>query len=264
MYIYIMENIIISGDGIFVREFNENLKIVELVPISEELSYYYRDVVELSDDLTFGGLFAQLEPYLDKFESHFLAETRKWPLQPFFDAIKGDVKEDLNFTEIQFSWTYDYYEYSNRKTGEVEKSLDEYIHVGALGQVDENGVGNYSISFVELNNIKNVPVKIIKDCSISKKYEKSPILEFEKEMNLRDLIGALFHEITFYGSPERTKEQLEILSEKCDIGEESGMIPWENIQLEWLEEELEEALEVENYEWAQRVRIEIEKLKVKE
>lgn len=260
-----MDNIIIKNDGLFIRKFNDNLKIMEVLPISEEISFYYRDLVELAPDLTFGGLFQTLEPYLVKLENHFLAETGKWPLLPFFEAIKGDMTEDLNFTEIQFSWSYDYFEYLDRKTGKTEKSLDHYIHLGALGVVDENGVGNYSLSFVELNNIKNVPVRIIKDCQIFGMDRKTPILEFEKEMNLHDFIGALFNEITFYGSPARAKEQLEVLNERCNIEyNEEDLIPWENIQLEMLNGELEEALGEEDYEWAERIRLEIEKVKFKQ
>lgn len=258
-----MENIIISNDGIFIREFNDNLECWETNKISEELSYYYKDSVKLDPNLTFGGLFAQLEPYLFKLEEHFMSETRKWPLKPFFDAIKGEIKEDLNFTEIQFSWSYDYFEYLDRKTGKTEKSLDNYIHLGALGVVDEHGIGNYSLSFVELNNIKNVPVKIIKECKISGKDRKT-ILEFEREMNLYEFIGALFNEITFYGSPTKAQEQLDILNERCNkVYDESELIPWEDIQLEMLEEELLEALAEEDYEWAERVRLEMEKVKDK-
>jgi len=258
-----MENLIIKKEGIFTHEFNENLKITEVVPLSQPLSYYYRDLVELEPDLTIGDLFQVLEPYLPKLEDHFRSETRGWPLQPFFESIKGEVEEDLKFTEIQFSWTYQYFEYLDRKTGITDKSLENYIHISALGETDENGIENYSLSFIKLNNIKGVSVKIIKKTQICNGYSaKDPILEFEKGMNLFEFLGALFHEITFYGSPERAQEQLKILDERCDqIYGDSELIPWETIQLEMLEEELVEALEIEDYEWAERVRLEIERIK---
>jgi hypothetical protein len=257
-----MENIIISNDGIYTREFNDNLGIWETTKISEELSYYYKDFVELDENLTFGGLFAQLEPYISKLEDHFMGDTRKWSLKPYFDWIKEDITEDLGFIQIQFSWVYQYYEFLDRKTGKTNKSLDEWVHLNALGNHDEHGICDYSISFTELNNLKMVPVKIIKECQISGVDRKSPILEFERDINLRDFIACLLKEITFNGSPERMREQLSVLNERCNESyDESELIPFKTIQLEWLEEELNDALGEEDYEWAERVRLEIEKVK---
>ncbi len=255
-----MENIIITNDGFFVQEYNSNLNILEVLPISEELSYYYSNLVELSPDLTFGGLFKTLEPYIHKLEDHFLADTRKWPLLPYFEAIKSDVKEDLGFMAIQFSWSYDYWEHFDRKAGKIEKYLDNYIHLNGLGEDPEHGIINYSLSFVELNNIKNVPVKIIRECQIYGTDHKTIVLEFEKDIKLRDFIGGLLHEITFYGSPDQMKEKSNILLERSKNFDISESISWESIQLQWLAEELGEALEEEDYEWADRVRKEIEKV----
>jgi hypothetical protein len=257
-----MEGVILTNNGILTNKFNDNLNVMETLPISESLSYYYNDYVNVSDDLTFGGLFSILEPYIDVLEEHFMADTLKWPLKPYFDLIKEDIDEDLKFKEIQFSWNYQYFEYDDRRTGKKEKSLEEYVHLNAIGESDEYGICNYSLSFVSLNNIKDVPVKILKDCKIYGMDRETLLLEFDKEIKLKDLISSLLHEITFYGSPERNKEQLEILTERLDHQyDESELVSWKDMELEFLNDELNEALSEENYEWAERVRLEIEKIK---
>lgn len=255
--------ITIHKDGIYTKEFNENLNIEDFTRIGYDIEYYYKDEIQLEDGLTLGQILNVLEPYISKLEEHFASDTKKWPLQPFFDAIKRDVKEDMMLKEIHLAWCYQYFENPDRKTGTIDKTLDEYIDLYAVGESGEK----YSIEFIELNNIKNVPVKIITDVKLYDGYaNKLPIIEFTKNMTLRDFIGSLLFELTFYGTPENAQKQLEMLneiSEKIKTGDKSELVPFETLQLQWLEDELQTALEEEDYEWAQRVKNDIELLKEK-
>ena len=85
-----------------------------------------------------------------------------------------------------------------------------------------------------------------------------------------ELIACLFNEITFYGSPKTTEETSEELEESvkaidgADRNDETKFIPFSKIKLEWLEKELREALSEENYQWAENVRKEIERIKKEE
>jgi hypothetical protein len=254
-----MDNVIITNDGLFIQEYNEDLEVLETNRIVKDLSFYYKNYVELSPDLTFGGLLNTLEPHINNLEEHFMADTRRWPLKPFFDCMKNDITEDLKFTEVNFSWIYEYYEHLNRRSGIVEKTMDEYIYLTAFG----NDNDRYSISFIELNNLKNIPVKINNRCKVYGTDRKTIILEFDKDIRLNEFISALLSEITLSGSPERMKNQLDFLIKERFNYDESELILWEDIQLEWLDKELETAISEEEHEWAERVRLKIEEVEKK-
>lgn len=53
-------------------------------------------------------------------------------------------------------------------------------------------------------------------------------------------------------------------SRRVDRNDETKFMLFSKIQLEWLEEELQEALSEENYQWAKNVKKEIERVKKEE
>ena len=267
----------LKKDGFYTSEFNENLKKPELVKIENPFWYYYNHQITLDDNITFGDLFSNLEPYLDKLEEHFLAETKGWKMKLWFDEMKKDkTKEDIQFFEIRFSWHFDPFFYLNRKTSQYENSLSKYLSFSAMEKSEEaeSGEERYSTSFSDIQNLRDIPVVFDKNCEITiwnQETKKSDSLfKFEEEITLRDLIACLFNEITFYGDPESTQEQKEKLDESikeidsADRNDETKFIPFSKIKLERLEKELQEALSEENFEWAENVRKEIKRIENEE
>lgn len=273
-----MLNIIhLKKDGFYISEYNENLKKTEMVKIDRPFWYYYNHELVLDEGITFGDIFTRLEPYLDKLEEHFLAETRGCKMKEWFEEIKKEkIKQDVEFFEIRFSWHFDAFIHFNRKTSRYENNLDKYLSFSVMAKSSESKTGEekYSTSFMDIQNLRDVPVVFDKQCEISvrnpetKKEDK--FFEFEKAVTLRELIACLFNEITFYGSPETTEEASEELEESvkaidgADRNDETKFIPFFKIKLEWLEKELQEALSEENYQWAENVRKEIERIKNEE
>lgn len=267
----------LKKDGFYVSEYNENLKKAQLIKIDRPFWYYYNHELILEKGITFGNVFSNLEPYLEKLEEHFLAETRGWKAKEWFAEIKKDkTKEEVKFFEIRFGWHIDAHSYFNRKTSEYENSLEKYLNFSAMAKSTEtkNGEERYGTSFMDIQNLKDVPVVFDKHCEISlwnSKTKKNKVLfEYEKGIALREFIACLFHEITFYGDPKNTKEQSEELkkrieeADEADRNDETKFIPFSKIQLEWLEKELQEALAAENYQWAENVRKEIERVRNEE
>ena len=258
--------ITLNKNGLFTSEYDDNLKINKLTPI-ENLRYHYNDILVLSPGLTYGEVMSVLESHKDILETDFIADTRGWPLQPYFDWIKEEKTEDLDFKHIDFEWINDCHSYMDRKRGVKETNLWTYLSMGAKGN---DGI-NYSLSFTSMNNLKDVPVVLTKECDLSifdsEKGEMVNLLKYTHETKLREFIAALLSEITFYGDPENIKKQKEELVERSDELENltpeelvEATTPWEVVQLGWLEDELKEALTEENYEWAGRVRDEISKV----
>lgn len=272
-----IDTIHLRKDGFYISEYNENLKQTEWISINKPFWYYYNHELVLEQGITFGAIFMQLEPYLDKLEEHFLAETRGWNMKVWFDELKKEkTKETVRFFEIRFNWHIDTFFYFNRKTNQNENSLEKYLSFSAMAKSEkrENGEEKYGISFMDIQNLRDVPVVFNKHCDISiwnkETKQKDVLFEFEEGITLRQFIACLFHEITFHGSPETTREDFKSLketieeTEKLDPNDESHFIPFSKIRLEWLEEELKEALSEENYQWAENVRKEIERVKKEE
>lgn len=132
----------------------------------------------------------------------------------------------------------------------------------------ENGEERCATSFMDIQNLRDVPVMFDTHCEISvwnaETKQHNTLFAFEDGIALRELIACLFHEITFYGSPKHAKERSEELvkrAKETDRNDETKFIPFSKIQLEWLEDELKEALSEENYQWAENVQEEIERIK---
>lgn len=266
-----LNTIQIKKDGFYSSEYNENLKKAELVKIDRPFWYYYNHELILDEGITFGDIFLNLEPYLDRLEEHFLAETRGWAMKEWFEELKKDkTEEDVEFFEIRFNWCIDAHTYFDRKTSEYENSLTKYLSFSAMAKSaeSENGEERYATSFMDIQNLRDVPVVFDKHCEISiwnMETKKHDILfEFEDGITLRELIVCLFNEITFYGNPEHAKEQSEELEKRVKETDETKSISFSEIQLEWLEDELQEALSEEDYHWAENVRKEIKRIKNEE
>lgn len=271
------DTIQLKKDGFYISEYNENLKKTELIKIDKPFWYYYNHELILDEGITYGDIFSNLEPYLDKLEEHFLAETRGWKIKEWFEEIKKDkTKEEVEFFEIRFSWNIDTHTYFDRKTSKYDSSLDKYLGFSAMTKSAEreNGEERYATSFMDIQNLRDVPVVFDKHCEINiwnaETKQHDTLFEFEDGITLRELIACLFHEITFYGNPEHAKEEFEKLEERIkevdetDRNDETKFIPFSKIQLEWLEEELQEALSAEDYKWAENIKKEIKRIKDKE
>jgi len=270
-----MEIITIQNNGLFIKSFNENIKNYESSEVTSDIKYHYNDIVEFGEDLTLEGLFNTLEPFVDILNDDFSADTRKWPLKPFFDSIKNDPKEKTEIKEVKFEWINECISYVDRKTGKQKSTLYNSLQMCGVGMNSKNEPEHYSLGFISLNDIKYAKLHAIKECSIeqydSDTRERKIILEYEKDITLRELISTLLYEITFYGSPENMKQEEDHLKEMLKKSDEefAQMIEEnsfekstviEDFQIEMLKDELQEALDEENFEWAKRVKEKIEQI----
>jgi len=267
----------LKKDGFYAFEYNENLQKATFIRIDRPFWYYYNHELILDEGITYGDVFSTLAPYLDKLEEHFLAETRGWKAKEWFEEINKDKTEgNIQFFEIRFKWHIDALRHFDRKTGKYDNSLTKYLSFSAIAKSAEreNEEERYATSFMDIQNLREVPLVFDKHCEISvwntETKQHDTLFEFEDGITLREFIACLFHEITFYGSPKHTKEEFEKLEESieevngADRNDETKLIPFSKIQLEWLEEELREALSAEDYKWAENVRREIERIKSEE
>lgn len=111
-----LNSIQLKKDRFYTSEHNDNLKKTECVALNKPLWYYYNHELILDQNITFSDIFTQLEPYLDKLEEHFMAETRGWKMKDWFEEIKKDkTNEEIAFFEIRFNWHIDTFIYFNRK-----------------------------------------------------------------------------------------------------------------------------------------------------
>lgn len=268
--------IIINKKGIFTQKYNDNLKIHEIVSLDNPLPYYYKTSISFEEGTTFGDLMSHLEPHCKMLEEHFMSDTHLWPLKPFFDYIKSNEEEPIEFEDktvlkyLVFRWCAQCYEMIDRRTGKQDNSLDIYLHMSGLTEKDSEET--YSLSFTSAKQMRELLMIQDNSCNISTLREGKMVdlFNFNRDITFGELLSCIFHELTFFGSPESQKEEMENImkghdeiKDMTDEERESDCIPFEEIQIEWLNEEMKEALSEENYEWAERVRVEIEKIKSK-
>jgi hypothetical protein len=127
--------------------------------------------------------------------------------------------------------------------GEVfEGSLDLYTNFHGVGVKQENskdpavsadGRIYWSVSCVPMWEIAHLPIKLKKEVKIYENF-KDVVLEGEYSFSLLEVLDAIYDDISFYGSPEQSKQFIEKLNaetEKIKNGE-VPLIPYEQVRKE--------------------------------
>jgi hypothetical protein len=260
-----MNVIILKKDGLYIREYNEELDKNQELKINKPISYYYLHEVELEEGFNFYDFFNILNPFINKFDEHFMSSTRGWPLKDWFDSmLEKDVKKHENIDSIKFRWISEKNNYYFREDDTTEVNLDTYLHLSGWSEKENC---SYSLNFLELNSVRNCPMILDLNCVINEFNEEQSkyveIFEYTKPINLHKLLSCVFNEITFFGSPKTSKNKLEDLLGNLESikNEDETFVDFKEFELNQLEEELKEAIDSENFEWAERVKKEIEKIK---
>jgi len=203
--------------------------------IEKEVPYlwpYLSERVELSDDFTLGDLFNYIERNIDEFDLIFSSDLGHHSLQLYIDDVKElNLKKDTD-TEIDFLEIQRYGEYWE-EWGEIE------LHIEFHGVNEKEDIG-YAIEFTPLNELKDLPLRLNENFSISR--TKIPIrivvhfvrllkkigIPLKKWDNpytyayvrgktcftVYELISSVLYEISFSGSPgERDAKLSEIIAD---------------------------------------------------
>lgn len=81
-----------------------------------------------------------------------------------------------------------------------ERDAQETIEVSGIGEPDEHGMTHYGLDFIPVNQLVELPVRLRPEMRIWKDHKK--LGEAPCTFTLLDILGEIYFEISFYGSPE--------------------------------------------------------------
>ncbi len=173
-----------------------------------------RCACHIDADVTLGDIFHTVEQDPDLVR--FLEQWSWCNVKAFHSEARKPANEssDLSYIEIakHFEW------------GEHE--AQETIHVSAIMQAGDDGITNYGLDFIPVNQLVHLPVRLRPELEIHKDFEK--VGEARCNFTLLDVLGEIYWEISFFGSPEdRDRESAELQERVREVEEgRATLIPW--------------------------------------
>ena len=260
------EKIIFTNNSMIVGYYNTNYKDY----VSEKIDGDFKEFntlldceVKFHENLTVEAFLNHIKPFISEIQYILKPYIGKCDLKEFFDLMdkpnNTTSKQDVDYVEM--FWHCEIWEtldILNNKT-ESDFSLWGGYHGVPLNKEDIN----LSFGLTPLNEWKHYKFRLNDSLICYKNSENSyhqTVFETTMKWKLFDVLKYFFYELTFYGSIsdiEEFKKNIEELS----IPENNEIIYLDELKVEFLEQELKELLENEEYEKAAIIQKEINELK---
>jgi hypothetical protein len=173
-----------------------------------------RCACHIDADVTLGDIFRAVEPAPDLVR--FLEEWSWCDLDAFHTEARkpATAPSELSYIEIAKYFEWD------------EHEAQETIDVSGIGEADEHGMTHYGIDFTPVNQLVHLPVRLRPEMEIRKDHKK--LGEAPCTFTLLDVLGEIYWEISFYGSPEdRDRQRAEVQESVREIEEgRATLTPW--------------------------------------
>lgn len=107
-----------------------------------------------------------------------------------------------------------------------EREAQEIIDVSGVGEPNGHGAAHYGLDFTPVNEPVHIPVRLRPEIEIRKDHQK--LGEAPCTFTLLDVLGEIYWEISFYGSPEdRDREGAELRESVREVEEgRATLISW--------------------------------------
>lgn len=138
----------------------------------------------------------------------FLEEWSWCDLNAFHTEARkpAPVASDLSYIEIAKYFEWD------------EHAAQETIDVSGIGEPDEHGMTHYGLDFTPVNQLVHLRVRLRPEMEIRK--DRKKLGEAPCAFTLLDVLGEIYFEISFYGSPEdRDRQNAELQESLRDLEE---------------------------------------------
>jgi len=249
-----MRSILITKSGKIIREnhFDKNDKKEAL----DTLVYNLSSPLELEEGVTFKTFFNFIMQDKDFFDIVFFEEMGGYSLDLYEDewkkrAIKPKYSELGEIKNLEISKMKQVAEFENQNIFET-LTLFQGVGIDEIGDYIE-----YTLSLTPLNELKNYQlilnnnIEIYTDSVEDLGLEPKPILEALTQITVYEAIQSILYEITFYGSPEEKEKTKQEIIKNHSV---ENMIPF-------LESRIEDAVEIEDYNTAAKLKKLIDKMK---
>lgn len=211
------------------------------IPIDRSISYYLNSIPKIDKDFTVEDLMNILKENETEVDVLFQSFSRGYELNPFFEemGLQSLREEKSKISKLEFSWVGNVE--NIKEFGKPKFEISEYVQVSGKVASEES---SYSLSFVNLNEIKNATFKTNKKIVYSytdfgdlwdenHKANKRTFFDGVKQFSFQDIIGCFLNEISFFGYPKDSDKEADRLDEIITNIDESENIPHEVVQLEW-------------------------------
>lgn len=260
--------IIISKDKILL----DDLSNKEWTDVTNTFVNYLDHTVMIDDDVTVMDLFNIIELNSEVVDSFFNCSLGGHDLGDFLQDIKKDADPDDLLCYAEFA----------HECMMIDGKLLHTVRFGAVGFsiFEEDKLVQHSLELNPIATYKHLKLKINQNFRISAaepddgEISKNVLFECEKDMTLYDIFHSLLYEISFNGSPDTRDKIFEHLkSETIDNLEANDpefasnnpqlIIAGIDVKIHNLETELNEAINMEDYETSATIRDKIKALNKK-
>jgi hypothetical protein len=164
--------------------------------VLKTLIYNLFEQVEIKQPFTLQNLFNILKGDLHIYSLLFSKQLGKHDLFKFYNSIKkkGNPSKEIKSLEVG-TW----FEI------EEDNSIFQYYDFGGIAKKKKDGF--YGLDMINLATIKNLPLKIKNSANIYN-VDMDTIATYETKMTVHEFLGAIFDEISFYGTPEESQKKL--------------------------------------------------------
>lgn len=152
-----------------------------------------RCACHIDADVTLGDIFNAVaqDPQL----AGFLERWSGCEVEAFHTEALKRASEQSDLTCIQI---VKYFEWD-------EWEAQEIIDVSGIGEADEHGNTHYGIDFTPVNELVHLPVQLEPQMKIYKEHKE--LAQAPCTFTLLDVLGEIYWEISFHGSPENRDER---------------------------------------------------------
>lgn len=225
--------------GLYTRSFKRYKKI------DRPISYYMCHIPKFEKGFTVGDLMQILKEYENDVNLIFLAYTRGFELQPFYEEMNLPLEKEpeKSMQYLEFAWSVQINNFND--FGKSKYEIEEYVQISGKKEGEKE---SYSIGFTSLNALKESTFRLINKIEYStihfseiweeKKYRKEVFLKGIKTFTFENIVGAFLNEITYFGYPNQRIVESDKLDEIHENLDSSELIPMEEIQLKWKEKDL--------------------------
>jgi hypothetical protein len=235
-----MDFLYLTKNGLCTRENKEFL------PIECTFSYYLNHYPKIEKGFTVEDFMEILKKNESDVNHLFQAFTKGFLLDAYYQEMGlKSIKEDKSkINKLEFSWQTDLW--NIKEFGKPKYELSEYVQVSGIVDGEKN---RYSLSFVNLNEIKNATFKLNKNIKINftdfgdkwdenRKVIKKTFFKGVKQFTFQDIVGCFLNEISFYGYPEQSDEVADELEKQIKNIKNEKTTPLEVLQLQWAKKSL--------------------------
>lgn len=260
------EKVIFTNNSMVVGYYNTHSKDY----VSEKIDSDFKEFntlldceVEFHENLTVEAFLNHIKPFINEIQYILNPYIGKCDLKEFFDLMEkpNNNKIENHVDYVEMFWHCEIWETLNILNNKSESDFSIWggYHGVPLNKEDIK----LSFGLTPLNEWKHYKFKLNDNLICYKNSENSyHQLVFESTMKWKffDVLKHFFYELTFYGSLSDIEEFKKSIEDyvHTDIDEAEQI---DKLEIEYLEEELKELLENEEYEKAAIIQKEINELK---